>query len=238
MGNQKFLLDPNETAMENLFRAADYAVRYILSRKRIKLKSDEEWEELHNRCVYKGVSIFMSRYIGNHKYDRAFSFYQNVYSAVWSCVTLVVTSFFDEIKDRLNSTDHMENLPYDPDRHTLYQPETRKRAPSILTTAERETLGFDHVTAWNAEEALNYIWSCEDEAAEYDHKTIDTAANLEHRKSVLGRIDGLLRKGRTDAEYNDLKYYHDYYKNRKDRVRSQSSRRCSCRDSIRGAKPR
>ena len=234
MGNQKFLLDPNETAMQNLFRAADYAVRYILSRKRIKLKSDDEWEELHNRCVYKGVSIFLSRYIGNHKYDRSFSFYQNVYSAVWSCVTLVVTSFFDEIKDRLNSTDQMATLAYDQDRHTLAYAD-KKRSP-ILTAVERETLGFDHVTAWNAEDALNYIWSCEDEAAEYDNKTIDYAANLEHRKSILDRVDSLLRKGRTDEQYNDLKYYHEYHKNRMGRTRFPSSRQCSCRDSIRGAK--
>lgn len=193
--------------MENLFRAADYATRYILGRKRIRLKTTEEWTELHALCMYKAVFEFMKR-LRDHEYNRDYSFFENVYSCVWSSHMHVVDAFIKDIKRHLSSTDNMDMVAYNPDQHPL-RVEPSRNIWGILTRAERESLELPKIKLYNAEEALNYLWACEDEAAAYEGTVIDHAANLEHRKHVLERIKA--KENEVDPQrLHQRKYLREY----------------------------
>lgn len=98
---KRFELDPNETARENLWRAATIAAGVVLSRKALKLTGDE-WRELHLLIVEKGVEHFMRHKVGLHKYNRAQPFYNNVYSSCWSVSHNVTTKFLRELKRKIS----------------------------------------------------------------------------------------------------------------------------------------
>ena len=100
--SKRFELDPNETARENLWRAATIAAGVVLSRKTLRLTGDE-WRELHLLIVEKGVEHFMRHKIGLHKYNRAQPFYNNVYSSCWSVSHNVTTKFLRELKRKISA---------------------------------------------------------------------------------------------------------------------------------------
>lgn len=97
----RFELNPNETAKENLWRAAMNASGVILSRKKLHL-NEEEWEELRMLIALRGVRHFMEHKIGLHKYNRKFPFYDNVYSSCWGSSPMVVDKFLKSNREKLS----------------------------------------------------------------------------------------------------------------------------------------
>ena len=98
---ERFELNPNETAKENLWRAAMNASGVILSRKKLHL-NDDEWEELRMLIALRGVRHFMEHKIGLHKYNRKFPFYDNVYSSCWGSSPMVVDKFLKSNREKLS----------------------------------------------------------------------------------------------------------------------------------------
>lgn len=98
---ERFELNPNETARENLWRAAMNASGVILSRKKLRLNEDE-WEELRMLIALRGVRHFMEHKIGMHKYNRKFPFYDNVYSSCWGSSPLVVDKYLKSNREKLS----------------------------------------------------------------------------------------------------------------------------------------
>lgn len=87
---RKFLLDPNETAAQNLWRAADFAVRYLFSLRRLGGLSEESRHELWADWKLRTVKHFLEYKIGRHTYcrqtkeGRPLQFFDNVLSSAWS----------------------------------------------------------------------------------------------------------------------------------------------------------
>lgn len=149
----RFELDPNETAKENLWRAALNASGVIISRKRLHLNEDER-EELRMLVALRGVRHFMQHKIGLHKYNRKFPFYDNVYSSCWSSSPNVVDKFLRgnreklslRSSDRLNSTNSFTYISNEEDRgkHPLdyvkpwEDPEWRESTERRLVAARRK----------------------------------------------------------------------------------------------------
>lgn len=237
MANRRWKIDPSKTAMENLYDAANTACRYILSRSKVQLKSNDERKELLDLCIYKGVEIFLKRYIhGEKKYNRKYTFFENVYGACWSCYSYVVDLYLTSIKRRLSTTDNMDTLSYDQDCHPL-RTDSKHDKRAVLTAIERQSL-FDcnRVSMCVAEDALKYIWKCEDEANEYDHKTIDYAATHEHRAQVLQRVHDLINGGHSE-EYLRKRVYNREY-NRKRRAQAKAAAQNRARPQDLGPSPR
>ena len=83
MAKKQWLIDPNKSAMENTWDAAKTAAAFLL--RRIKLKcTKEEWHDIYDEMVLKGVRNFIDNKVLRHTYDRRFCFFQNVLSSVWS----------------------------------------------------------------------------------------------------------------------------------------------------------
>lgn len=102
MKRKRFELDPNESARENLWRAAINAAGVILSRKKLNL-TDDEWKDLRMNLVLRGVRHFMEHKIGMHEYNRAFPFYNNVYSSIWSSSYNVLDAFIKENRAKISA---------------------------------------------------------------------------------------------------------------------------------------
>lgn len=88
---RKFMLDPNETAMENLWRAASWAVQYLASLRRIGSLREEERCLLVNEWTLRTVRHFISYKVMKHTYCRqtnegkALQFFDNVLSSALTC---------------------------------------------------------------------------------------------------------------------------------------------------------
>jgi hypothetical protein len=134
----------------------------------------------------------------------------------------MVDFYLTSIKRRLSTTDKMETLSYNPDQHPLrtdYQ--YAKRA--VLTEIERQSLDCKRMSMVVAEDALKYLWACEDEANEFDHKTIDYAATHEHRAQVLQRLHEMVN-GNHSEEFLKKRVYNREYQ-RKMRAKAKAAAR-------------
>lgn len=96
--------------MENLWDAVRVAVYFLCSQygKQIKM-FDEEWAEFRQIVMYKSVLGFLNNKIGPcNSYSKEHSFYQNVYSVVWSRFYRDLVSFQNQwVKPKMNSIDRM-----------------------------------------------------------------------------------------------------------------------------------
>lgn len=144
-----FLLDPNKTARENLWAAADRATRVLLSRKNLRLNRDE-FQELHGRIMLRAVQHFMKHKVGLHKYNRKFPFFDNVFSSVWGVSPPVIKKFVEENRQKISNAS-MDSASYitgfdlatkmeDTGKHPLDDTPVRDREWEIAT---KERLEFN-----------------------------------------------------------------------------------------------
>lgn len=112
--NNRFALNPAESAMENLCRAMDLAVLLVLTRKYKRLKGldDDTWRELRDEVYLGAVVHFIHHKVRQHKYDRRYCFLQNCISSAWSVAGNKVTQLASII-DRRYRTVSMAKLLYD-----------------------------------------------------------------------------------------------------------------------------
>ena len=85
--NRRWKIDPNMTAMENLYDACRVATSVVISRHSITVYNHEEFEELFEDLLLAGMSHFMRIKIGESTYNRKYTFFENVYSSVWACLS-------------------------------------------------------------------------------------------------------------------------------------------------------
>lgn len=222
MATKRFQLNPNLSARENLWAAAKLSSMYWLRRKKLKLFR-VEWDELVSILSYRTVLYFMQR-LRRGLYNRSESFLYNVLSCARSVQHPVIKAFLTDVKNKINSTDHMETLTFDPDNHPLvFHPKSSRQG--LLTAIERDALGVSYaVHQAHYESALKYFWACEDEEAAYEHKVIDKAENIRKRQMTLAKVHALLNAGKTHDQLYQREYHRAYYwKNREKIIASQKA---------------
>ena len=103
-------ISPARTAMENLWSAARFAahgfrIKYVKSG--VNLTSDE-WNEAMDNIVLASVRRFMNK-LKNKKYAHEYSFYQNVYSCVFSVFHQQLNFYMNNVvKKKMNSLDRLD----------------------------------------------------------------------------------------------------------------------------------
>ena len=181
--SKRFQLDPNETAMENLWRAADYATRYNLSRKRLRI-TDEEWKELQCRLALATVLYFLDR-LRRGKYDRSVPFFVNVLGCCRAS-SYTVTKFLGEIREKLNltSTDMEVGNSDTPGTLGDFMPDTGIH-PLFHRVASTARYAKEIKARESPEEALNRLWAEEDERLKASGTFVDWQEIQFHRKTIL-----------------------------------------------------
>jgi hypothetical protein len=176
--------------MENLFRAADYAAKYNLSKKRLRI-TNEEWAELHRRLVLSTVIYFLSR-LRRCLYDRSVPFFVNVLGAARAS-SYTVKKYLNEIREKLNMTstdtpegDEMGTFgDFLPDKgiHPLFH-RVASHAKYVKEIKAKET----------PESALNRLWAEEDERLVATGSYVDWQTINFHRQEVLARVSAIRRR--------------------------------------------
>jgi len=93
---KRFQLDPNQTAQENLWRAAEIAKRYIVKHMSFRVLPDQR-EELYEAILLAGIENFITNKIMKHRYNRNYDFFSNVYSSVWGASAHVINMFLRKV---------------------------------------------------------------------------------------------------------------------------------------------
>jgi len=190
MGKKKFTLKPYLTAYENLWEAATSACTYILNGRHLQLLYEERRELLLDMTVAT-VENFLYHKIFLKKYNRKYDFWSNVHSSAWSIAGghRIIDKYLDNIKNKLNSTslsmqighdpeDTVENLIADTGVHPLYH----GRASKYVYAATGRRPGE------SASDALNRIWSLDDEDMKADGCYHDWLEINAHRSEVRQKV--------------------------------------------------
>lgn len=106
-------IDPNKTAMENLWDAVSVAVKYFIKDyKRRIFMTDDEWDDFAQTVKFNSVRSFLLNKVGpRSSYSRNHCFYQNVYSVVWSRFYRDLYYYQKAfVKSKMSSIDRICNL--------------------------------------------------------------------------------------------------------------------------------
>lgn len=185
MKQKRFRLDPNETALENLWRAAKVATVTLLRKYHIRSFIDDKYIDLFDELTMQTVVSFMYLKIRNKGYDRRFSFYENVYSCCWGCD--VVKKYIKSEEERKT----MISLSHESDDGCALE--------ATLESSERHSLDIDNTSTpvkqpktmknnsvlYRAEEDLKRLWEMDDLEAESD---LDAVEIGEHRDAIMRRV--------------------------------------------------
>ena len=107
----KWRIDPAKSAIWNLFDAVHVAVYFLCGQYGRKVKmTEEEWAEFKQTVTYNSVQAFLKTKVGpGSSYSHQHSFYQNVYSVVWSRFYRDLVAFQAQwVKPKMNSIDRLE----------------------------------------------------------------------------------------------------------------------------------
>ena len=103
-------IDPEKTARENLWSAATFAVerlrkKYVKAGMRL---TGEEWQEVMDDIVLSAVKQFMGK-VNRGEVNMEYSFYQNVYSCVYSFFNVRLDHFLRTVvKRKIENIDRLE----------------------------------------------------------------------------------------------------------------------------------
>lgn len=212
--HKRFALDPNLSAMENLWNGCQKACYVILAKKRLRLTSEER-DELMVAFTSEAVASFMANKIRNHGYCHDVDFYANCYSCALSVSGnhRVVDKYLNDIKKRLNTTSislqvgmdeeaTVEAMLEDTGHHPL---EHDGIFPYNLTTSRQRNE--------SQEDALRRVWQDEDMEAEASGLAVDHNEVELHRKAILKRLKDkypkaeYLRRWRAKKRETDPEWY-------------------------------
>lgn len=162
-------LDPKKTAKENLWSAATFAAdrfREKYAKAGMKL-SKEEWQDVLDDIVLAAVKAFMNK-VNRGELDMKYSFYQNVYSCVYSVFNLRLDHFLRTVvKRKMDSIDRLEpetaQFLVDTARKSMYisGPGDRKSARSNLKSWLAGSGHLTHLVAEWVYDFFMYVESCE-----------------------------------------------------------------------------
>lgn len=185
MKQKRFRLDPNETALENLWRAAKVATVTLLRKFHIRSFIDDKYIDLFDELTMQTVVSFMYLKIRNKGYDRRFSFYENVYSCCWGC---------DVVKKYIKSEEERKTMI-----SLSHESDDGGSLEATLESSERHSLDIDNTSTpvkqpktmknnsvlYRAEEDLKRLWEMDDLEAESD---LDAVEIGEHRDAIMRRV--------------------------------------------------
>lgn len=162
-------LDPEKTARENLWSAAVFAAdcfRQKYVRAGMKL-TGEEWQDALDDIVLAAVRAFMNK-VNRGEVDMRFSFYQNVYTCVYSVFNMRLDHFLKTVvKRKMDNIDRLEpeqaQFLVDTARKPMYisGPGDRSKARCNLKTWLRKSENLSHLKAEWASDYFTYVESCE-----------------------------------------------------------------------------
>ena len=162
-------LDPKKTARENLWSAATFAAER-LRRKYVKAGmklTGDEWEEVLGDIVLSAVRSFMNK-VNRGEVNLEYSFYQNVYSCVYSFFNVRLDHFLRTVvKRKMDNIDRLEpetaQFFLDTARKPMYisGDGDRKTARCNLKTWLSKSVHLTHLVAEWVSDYFEYVESCE-----------------------------------------------------------------------------
>ena len=163
-------LDPEKTARENLWSAATFAAdgfrrKYVKAGMKL---SGDEWEEVLGDIVLAAVRAFMNK-VNRGDVNMEYSFYQNVYSCVYSVFSLRLDHFLRTVVKR--KIDNIDRI--DPE-HAQFLVDTAKKPMYVSGDGERKAARcnlkswlsksghLSHLVAERVYDFFMYVESCEE----------------------------------------------------------------------------
>ena len=226
--SKRFVLDPNLSAMENLWNGCQKACHVILAKKRLRL-TGEERDELMVEFTSTAVASFIVNKVRNHGYCRDVDFYANCYSCALSVSgnSRVIDKYLKDIKKRLNTTSTSLQVGLDED----------STVESMLEDTGRHPLEHDGLFPYNLasaryknetnEEALRRIWQDDDLEAEASGLAVDHNEVEMHRKAILKNIKDkypkaeYYRQWRVKKKVSDPEWYEQTKARRREYERAR-----------------
>lgn len=162
-------IDPEKTARENLWSAAIFAAdcfrrKYVKAGLRL---TGDEWRDVLDDIVLAAVRRFMNK-VNRGEVNMDYSFYQNVYSCVYSVFHLRLDHFLRTVvKRKIESIDRL-----DPE-HAQFLVDTAKKPMYVSGDGERKTSrcnlkswlskseNLSHLKAEWGSDYFAYVESCE-----------------------------------------------------------------------------
>lgn len=162
-------IDPEKTARENLWSAATFAAerlrqKYVKGGLRL---TGEEWKDVIDDIVLAAVKQFMNK-VNRGEVNVEYSFYQNVYSCVYSFFNVRLDHFLRTVvKRKIESIDRLEpetaQFFLDTARKPMYisGDGDRKTARCNLKAWLSKSVNLMHLTAEWVDDFFSYVESCE-----------------------------------------------------------------------------
>ena len=162
-------LDPEKTARENLWSAATFAAER-LRRKYVKAGmklTGDEWEEVIGDIVLSAVRSFMNK-VKKGEINMEYSFYQNVYSCVYSFFNVRLDHFLRTVVKR--KMDNIDRLDLE---HAQFLVDNAKKPMYVSGDGDRKTARCNlkawlskschltHLIAEWVDDYFMYVESCE-----------------------------------------------------------------------------
>ena len=163
-------LDPEKTARENLWSAATFAAER-LRQKYVKAGmklTGEEWEDVLDEIVLSAVRSFMNK-VKKGEINMEYSFFQNVYSCVYSFFNVRLDHFLRTVVKR--KMDNIDRLDLE---HAQFLVDNAKKPMYISGDGDRKSARcnlkswlagschLSHLAAEWADDFFMYVESCED----------------------------------------------------------------------------
>ena len=162
-------LDPEKTARENLWSAATFAAerlrhKYVKGGLRL---TGEEWKEVLDEIVLSAVRSFMNK-LNRGEVNMEYSFYQNVYSCVYSFFNVRLDHFLRTVVKR-----KMDNIDRLDQEHAQFLVDNAKKPMYISGDGDRKTarcnlkawlagsVHLTHLVAEWVDDYFMYVESCE-----------------------------------------------------------------------------
>lgn len=196
---KRYRINPRLTAMENLWIAARMASYYIMAHSRAT-NEGAEYDEIVEMLILYGIRHFLKHKIGLRKYNRNFSFFENVYSSCRSMWNSVITAYSTRLKRRLNTTslyakvDNMDDIRLidalsDGEQALDYRPEIRLADNAPLSQEDRLRYGLVDMTPKS--EPMLYAKAVYAQL-DYDAEMANTAPD-DNRDDVYKRIEEMMK---------------------------------------------
>ena len=162
-------IDPKKTARENLWSAATFAAER-LRQKYVKgglSLTREEWQEVLDDIVLSAVKQFMGK-VNRGEVNMKYSFYQNVYSCVYSFFNVRLDHFLRTVvKRKIENIDRLEHEQAQFFLDTAKKPMyisgdgDRKTARCNLKAWLSKSVHLTHLVAEWVDDFFMYVESCE-----------------------------------------------------------------------------
>lgn len=163
-------IDPEKTARENLWSASTFAAerlrqKYVKGGLRL---TGEEWQDVLGDIVLAAVKQFMGK-VNRGEINMEYSFYQNVYSCVYSFFNVRLDHFLRTVvKRKMDNIDRLEpeeaQFFLDTARKPMYisGDGDRKTARCNLKTWLSKSVHLTHLVAEWVDDYFAYVESCEE----------------------------------------------------------------------------